>query len=642
MAVVSLNYEMIKMDQVHFTKNDMIQSMEFIQLKDYMNIDLESMVSLGILSHYKHKSSTKKAIVKLFDKCASKIGNTLLTKILKRPLFDLHTIKKRLCTVESIIIEFEGGWKQSLIRQISDCIRGTSDIIKTIHELRIGNLDAKVWKQLRNFLINVDRMKHLVETSEYLVKCEVFKNFSESFSFDNIQSIRSTLETVLDFDTDINTLSIQNNYDQVLKGYKDNYDEMENILSDIALNLKNQTGLDTVTAYIPQFGYLIAIEKGEHNEPGFELIFTTSTTYYYKNDIMTEMDTKFGDLYSLIRDKEIEILQQLKDKIIYKLTRFISVYELIGHIDVLICFAIVSINNGFSKPELLSSNETNTKIVDIVGSFHPLIEKSDFITNDIKIIDSKVIVITGPNYSGKSTILTQVGITIYLAQIGCYVPAASGKFSIFKNILTRINTLESISCTQSTFLKDCQQMSKCIYKSNRNSLILIDEFGKGTDVNDGPGLLVGILKHYLDKEDECPVVLVSTHMADVFNNNMIDMKNPLLEFKQMKIMTDIENSFKLTFLYELTSGLANNSRGLYCAKQSGIDSKIIETAQYIITMIEKGENIVNEFSELDEKEMMVIRNHRERIKKFLELNFQDWEVHDVNRLKKELFKILQE
>lgn len=632
------------MGQFIVKKNDLIQTMEFVQMDSYMSVDLESMISLGILNI--DKSTSRKTVVDLFDKCTSKIGNTMIRKILMRPLFNINEINKRLNTVENIMIELEGGWKQSLIRQISDCMRGTSDIVRIIHNLRIGNFEAIVWKQLRNFLINIVAMKELIVSSSYLMGCQVFVDLVESFEIEDVLTIRMKLETVLDFDSDINNICIQNNYDETLKNYKDTYDEMEKILFDISCNLKNMTCLDIVTAYIPQFGYLIAIEKSENNQSDvdkfdFDLIFTTATTFYYKNDTMVKLDTKYGDLYSLIRDKEIEILFSLKNKVLNDVTKLVSVYEFIGHIDILICFALVSINHKFNKPILLPNNEENNKIIDLKGSFHPLIDKPDFISNDIKVNKSKVIVITGPNFSGKSTILTQIGITVYLAQIGCYIPAVSGELGIFKNILTRINTLESINTTQSTFMKDCQQMSKCIYNSNKDSLVLIDEFGKGTDVNDGPGLLGGIINYYLNKKEQCPMVFLCTHMTDIFNEDLVDINNSLFDFKQMKIRVEDKESFKLTFLYELINGLARNADGLYCAKQSGIDMEIIEQAQVILTLLEQGKNIVDELAKLNEHEVMIIKSHRERIKKTLELNFQDWESQDVQRLRNELIEIMK-
>ena len=218
---------------------------------------------------------------------------------------------------------------------------------------------------------------------------------------------------------------------------------------------------------------------------------------------------------------------------------------------------------------------------------------------------------------------------------------------IFANILTRINTLDSINCSQSTFMKDCQQMSKCIYKNTKDSLVLIDEFGKGTDVNDGPGLLGSIIKYFLNLR-ETPIVLISTHLTEIFEPDMIGMDEGI-NFKQMKVIVaeDIDSDsindnkkFDITYLYEMIDGITNDSGGLYCAYRCGIDKEIIEKAKFILDIIDRGGNIIEEFSELDEEEINLIDKDSEKMKRFLQLNFQDWEDKDVNKLREELLKIV--
>lgn len=139
---------------------------------------------------------------------------------------------------------------------------------------------------------------------------------------------------------------------------------MEHILNELSLYLSKKVNADIVTAYIPQFGYLIAIERCEQNKNknqdiylALEIVFQTSTTNYYKNDTMLEMDSKYGDLYTLIRDKEIEILYKLKSEIMPLLNKLLTSYPHIGHIDMMICFANVCLKNKFSKPVIIEDED---------------------------------------------------------------------------------------------------------------------------------------------------------------------------------------------------------------------------------------------------------------------------------------------
>lgn len=164
-----------------------------------------------------------------------------------------------------------------------------------------------------------------------------------------------------------------------------------------------------------------------------------------------------------------------------------------------------------------------------------------------------------------------------------------------ENILTRVNTIDSINTSQSTFLKDCEQMSRCIYRSTEKSLVLIDEFGKGTDINDGPGLLGGVINHFVDRGEASPIAIFSTHMTEIFHSDMMGM-DKRIQFYHMKVILENPKAFKITFLYEFVAGIAESSCGLYCARQCGVDMKIVEKVQYILDMIQEGKDIVSEFS----------------------------------------------
>ncbi|GAV26905.1 hypothetical protein PMKS-000366 [Pichia membranifaciens] len=161
--------------------------------------------------------------------------------------------------------------------------------------------------------------------------CKVFGTFTESFDVEDVRAISQKLEDILGFDSDIDNIENKSNVDSEFEVYRNNYDEMEHILNELSLDLSKKAKADIVTAYIPQFGYLHAIERRDQNKNrnqdiylALERVFQTSTTNYYKNDTMLEMDSKYGDLYSLIRDKEIEILYKLKSEIMPLLNKLLT------------------------------------------------------------------------------------------------------------------------------------------------------------------------------------------------------------------------------------------------------------------------------------------------------------------------------
>lgn len=255
----------------------------------------------------------------------------MLHGYLTRPLYDRAKINGRLNTVETVIYELESGWKNSLAKRIMDNIRGIADISRIYHELRIGNYKAATWKKLRNYVINIICLKQHIQSSTRLMGCKVFGTFTESFDVEDVRAISQKLEDILGFDSDIDNIENKSNVDSEFEVYRNNYDEMEHILNELSLDLSKKAKADIVTAYIPQFGYLHAIERRDQNKNrnqdiylALERVFQTSTTNYYKNDTMLEMDSKYGDLYSLIRDKEIEILYKLKSEIMPLLNKLLT------------------------------------------------------------------------------------------------------------------------------------------------------------------------------------------------------------------------------------------------------------------------------------------------------------------------------
>jgi DNA mismatch repair protein MSH5 len=308
------------------------------------------------------------------------------------------------------------------------------------------------------------------------------------------------------------------------------YNGLDALLTEVSKVLADQIPRGTSTLniiYFPQLGFLISCIDDVDPEPGefpgdeiagWDRAFTDGGVAYYKSPEMTEMDQKFGDLYSMICDKEIEILHNLAQSILQYDDILITVSELAGDLDCLLALAQGAKNYRLVRPKITEHN-----VVDITGGRHILQEMTvpAFVANDTLLIGGNggihnetrtqsflsedvqargtavpatiatsieapqdgpsVLIMTGPNYSGKSVYLKQVALIVYMAHVGSFVPAEAATIGITDKILTRITTRESVSRMQSAFMIDLQQVSLALNLATPRSLIILDEFGKGTD-----------------------------------------------------------------------------------------------------------------------------------------------------------------
>lgn len=315
--------------------------------------------------------------------------------------------------------------------------------------------------------------------------------------------------------------------------------------------------------------------------------------------------------------------------------------ELFGELDSLIALALVAEQYRWTAPKMTTANT-----IDIRDGRHPLQELvvPSFISNGCQISGGlgtepepgvaqevpygqentgpSMLILTGPNHSGKSVYLKQVALIVYLAHVGSYVPADHAVIGVTDKILTRISTRESMARSESAFAIDLRQAAFSINHTTQRSLVLIDEFGKGTNANDGAGLMTALLDHFLNLDDVRPKVLVATHFHEIFENNLLTVTRDLA-FAHMEVRVDldaVDADDQVTFLFRLMPGRSTSSFGCRCAAMNGVDEAVVERAEALALLLARNEDLQAACAKLGPSEERRLEEAEVIARRFVEMD----------------------
>lgn len=352
-------------------------------------------------------------------------------------------------------------------------------------------------------------------------------------------------------------------------------------------------------------------------------------------------------------DREVEIIHNLARNVLGFEETLIIASDICGEFDAMVALALGANKYGWVAPHLSKTNN-----IEIQGGRHPLQELvvPSFVPNDCYLSGKpttntsgnnpqdvpQALILTGPNHSGKSIFLKQTAIIVYLAHLGSFVPAESAVIGLTDKILSRISTKESVSRNESAFAIDLRQVAQAARCATSKSLVLIDEFGKGTNADDGAGLLAATLHHFLASHDASPRVLLSTHFHELIEGQYL-VPCEELGVAHMDVKTDWEASQpedQITYLFKLSSGHSTSSFGGRCAALNGVPNPIVDRAEAIAQLLSRHEDLSSacaKLSRAEEQQLLVAEGVARR---FLEGYFGD--DHTGNTRSGDIKEFLQE
>ncbi|CRL02391.1 CLUMA_CG015182, isoform A [Clunio marinus] len=553
-------------------RNPIITNVIVCNMKTQLLLDDTTFNSLNIFSNVHHPSSFKTQIRRdglslfnMLNQCCSSVGVQELRGILKQPTRDLSELNLRLSTIEWCL-QPENHENVVKIRSYLHNILNISGIMSRIITNHGKTGDWRSLKKTIYFSFNICELCASFNQESIKETClQDLANFTKDEY--TIKSVLFVLEKILDLDMidEKRRFTVKEGLDLVL-------DEKRESLEDMKINFM-QMGLDkTLTTinnqtdawnfvHFREMGFVIGtklqiedmnIEMMIQNK--IELVLKTVGVTYFRSPNCKILNAEYEQKLTDIIDHEMRIFNRLITYINEHFAEIIDITKLCAKLDVLISFASVAATYKFTKPSF-----TTRKEITIVNGRHPLVQLLKEYVPSTTIVNENennfVNIICAPNASGKSIYMKQIALICFMSHIGCYVPADECKVSILHSIFTRIYTPESVYQCSSAFMEDLQQMSKVIMNSTDRSLIIIDEFGKGTHYKDGIAFLVASIEHFADRGIATPITFVTTHYTQMFK--MIKLKD-VMSLKT--IITRKNESGVFESLYKISDGLSNEQQ----------------------------------------------------------------------------------
>ncbi|RIB15967.1 muts domain V-domain-containing protein [Gigaspora rosea] len=637
-----------------------VLGIEQFSLNKFLHINADTLSSLQIFEdeshpnmHMQAKSKEGLSLFGILNNTRTVLGKYLLKQWFLRPTLDLAVLDERHRTIECFLqpdnLDISG--------QFTTCLKHIKNIPKIIENMN-GRLNIKDWQSLLQYAFYCLKIRNLVQELHRSENIQIFTRIKETFIVSDLKDIGSYINDVIDFDESVKEgrIVVKPHVDEELDHMKRTYDGLDDFLFEVAREISTSIPTEFASTlnviYFPQLGYLVTVplksewrDEEDFKIDGLYYQFSTATTVYYKNDRMRELDEYLGDIHGLIVDREIEIVQKLQDRILEYVPLFLNSSAVCAELDCILSFAESARRYGYNRPIVTDEN-----ILIIEKGRHPLQELciNVFVANDTKLIGGRgilndddemhednltgerdtynsVMLLSGANYSGKSVYLKQVALIVYMAHIGSFVPAESATIGLTDKIFTRIQTKETVSKIQSAFMIDLQQISIALRNSTSKSLLIFDEFGKGTGSTDGAGLFCGVMEHLLKRGKDCPKIIAATHFHEIFENNLLSRFLPI-SLTTMEIMNDDKDE-ELTFLYRLIPGRSTSSWGTFCATLAGVPPHIVKRATHLSCLFSRYESIPPPFA--DDRERRLYATCEQVARKFLELDLEKTDT-DIN------------
>ena len=560
-----------------------INTISYIQDSEFMAIDSNTRRNLELTETIKDRKK-RGSLLWLLDKTQTSMGSRCLRTYIEQPLYDEKLINQRLNGVEELV-------KNIVVRDALTSLLGSVyDIERLCGKVSYNNLTPKDTIALKNSLSVLPEIKEKLSG----FKSTILKNIAKDI-YDY-----SSIYNMLDSAIVENPPYVLKDGGFIKKGYSKELDDICNIstvgktwLATLEADEREKTGIKNLKiGYNSVFGYYIEVSKGQVDQVPYryQRKQTIANAERYITDELKEMENKILHAEEQKITLEIKLFNEIREVLLENVSAMQKTARQIAVLDALLSLAIVACEKNYCKPQVSSSINS----IEIVNGRHPVVEallkNEDFIPNDtfLNNTDSRTMIITGPNMAGKSTYMRQVALITLMAHIGSFVPAQKANIALTDKIFTRVGASDDLAFGQSTFMVEMSEVSNILKQATNNSLIVLDEVGRGTSTFDGLSIAWSVME-YLSKTLKAKT-LFATHYHE-----LTELEGLLEGVKNYRINVKEFND-TIIFLRKIVRGGANKSFGIEVAKLAGLPENVITRAKEILHTLE--ENEINKNSSL--------------------------------------------
>ncbi len=555
--------------------------------QETMLLDFTTIRNLELLGNIRD-GSLKGSLLSVLDHTMTAMGARLLRRWIKQPLLQKDKINQRLDSVQAL--------KENIIarEEIMVGLSAIQDLERLISRVNYGNATPREVLALRNSLQLLPLVKQKI--SSLLQGSSPLPHQSQGSS----NPLLTEIATLPDFSALTSMLAAALRDDApitireggiIRQGYNSELDEWQKIkthgrdyLQQWEEQERQRTGISTLKiGYTDVFGYFIEItKKNLHLVPRHYLRKqTTANAERYITEELKQWEEKILSAEEKIVELEYTLFQALLTQIVQHTSEIQDAASKVAVLDVLCCLAKVAAENNYRKPELVEH-----AIIHLHHSRHPVIERmtSNFIANDIRLDEKEMIIITGPNMSGKSTLMRQVALTVLLAQIGSFVPADKAVLGIVDRIFTRVGAYDDLSSGQSTFMIEMSETAAILNNATEKSLIILDEIGRGTSTFDGVAIAWSVAEHLYHQIKARTLFSTHYHVLNKLTQHCPRIRNYNLAVREVKD--------EIIFLRKLVEGGTDQSYGIHVAQLAGLPSEVVNRAREIQALLEKDDEMM--------------------------------------------------
>ncbi|MGP1488505.1 MAG: DNA mismatch repair protein MutS [Peptoanaerobacter stomatis] len=560
----------------------------------YMSLDYYTIKNLELIESIRKNNSY--TLFWVLNKANTSMGSRLLKQYLLKPLNDENEIRQRLNKVSSFVEHY------SVSTGVSHILREVYDLERISNRIVYDTVSHRDLLNLKKSLKAVNEIKNIFKGENDSRFEELYEVLSKNDLMPIINLIENSIEEIgEDFKKEH---IIKSSYDEKLAHYRDLLENTSNILIKMESDEREKTGIKNLKiSYNKVFGYYIEITKAalqNFNMPSdYERRQTLVSSERFINNNLKKIEEEMLSAKQGESQLESSLYKEVKEELKNFIPKIMQVAEMISQIDVYTALAKTAIENDYVKPMI----STDGNIV-IKNGRHPVIEKllpnEEYVPNDTDLTSSETHIITGPNMAGKSTYMRQVAIIMLMAHIGSYVPASFAQIPIIDSIYTRIGASDDLSMGQSTFMVEMTEVSNILKNATQNSLIILDEIGRGTSTYDGMSLAFSIVEYIC--EHIKAKTLVSTHYHE-----LTALESKYKNIKNYCMLVD--DSKEIKFLRKIVLGKADKSYGIHVAQLADLPYEVLERANIILSKLETSEKKSSKkYNQKSEQDQVSIEN----------------------------------